>query len=92
MPTTTQHGVPYRLRGLLGHVQMLIGTLPDLRDAFDPDELPLRFILRRDSRRSEPVVGGLKPTPALTRGAVKRGTAPYGSGRRSGYRKQISDE
>lgn len=40
----------FRLRQLLSELQLLMGAFPDLRDAFDADELPLAFILRRDSR------------------------------------------
>jgi hypothetical protein len=32
---------------------LLTTAFPDLRDAFDADELPIAFILERDFRRSE---------------------------------------
>ena len=35
-----------RLRELIDEFRTLTALLPDLRDAFDPDELPLAFILR----------------------------------------------
>ena len=47
----------FRLRQLLGHLSLLVSAFPDLRDAFDPDELPLAFILKRDSQ-AEPVDTG----------------------------------
>lgn len=37
------------LRHLLDEVQLAMVGLPDLHDAFDADDLPLAFILRRDS-------------------------------------------
>jgi hypothetical protein len=42
-----------RLRQLVDEFRMLTSAFPDLRDAFDPDELPIDFILRRDAP-SEP--------------------------------------
>ena len=47
----------FRLRQLLDELGMLMGSFPDLREAFDPDELPLEFILKRDSQ-TEPVGSG----------------------------------
>ena len=38
------------LRHLLDEVQLVMAGLPDLHDAFDADDLPLAFILRRDSQ------------------------------------------
>ena len=61
------------LRQLLDEVHVLIGSLPDLHDASDPDELPIAFILMRDSLRSERNTQG-----------VDRKT---GSGRKSRYRR-----
>lgn len=40
-----------RLRQLIDEFRLLTSGFPDLRDAFDPDELPIEFILRRDSQR-----------------------------------------
>ncbi len=41
------------LHHLLDEIQLLTTAFPDLRDAFDADELPIAFILERDFRRSE---------------------------------------
>lgn len=38
---------------LLDEIRLLTTAIPDLRDAFDADELPIAFILERDFRRSE---------------------------------------
>ena len=40
------------LHSLVDELRLLMSGLPDPKDAFDPDELPLTFILRRDSRRA----------------------------------------
>jgi hypothetical protein len=40
----------FRLRQLLDGFHLLTGSFFDLHDAFDPDELPLAFIVRRDAR------------------------------------------
>ena len=37
-------------RQLADEFRLLMRAFPDLRDAFDPDELPIDFILRRDSQ------------------------------------------
>jgi hypothetical protein len=42
------------LRARTERVQILIAFIPSLRDAFNADDLPLSFILKRDSRASEP--------------------------------------
>lgn len=39
-----------RVRQLIDEFQMLMSAFPDLHDAFDPDELPIEFILKRDSQ------------------------------------------
>jgi hypothetical protein len=41
------------LHHLLDEIHLLTTAFPDLRDAFDADELPIAFILERDFRRSE---------------------------------------
>lgn len=42
-----------RLRKLFDEFRTLAALLPDLRDAFDPDELPLAFILERNGKLME---------------------------------------
>lgn len=39
------------LHQLMDEVRVLIGSLPDLREAIDPDALPIAFILERDAPR-----------------------------------------
>src|SRR5688572_30507595 len=44
----------FGLRALLTELQLLTGSLPDLRHAFDADELPITFILKRDAHLTRP--------------------------------------
>ena len=60
-----------RLRQLWDELALLVGSFPDLRDAFDPDELPLEFILRRDSLK-DPAVTRLTPLPPEPVGRAER--------------------
>ena len=55
-----KRGAAFRLRQLWDELTMVMGSFPDLRHAFDPDELPLDFILRRDSQ-TDPSVTRLRP-------------------------------
>ena len=61
MYNTKRIAAALRLRQLLDEVHLLTSAFPDLRDAFDPDELPIEFILRRDSQ-AEP--DEKKPAPS----------------------------
>jgi hypothetical protein len=55
----TRRAAAIRLRQLIDEFHLLTSSFPDLRDAFDPDELPIEFILKRDSQaESDPT---LKP-------------------------------
>jgi hypothetical protein len=79
-----------RLRQLLDSFRMLVGWSPDLRDAFDPDELPLTFILERDSRvvrRSS--ARKLVSRPALV--SISRRAMPSPLNERRLRRKQFPD-
>ena len=49
----TRRRAGFRLHQLLDEIQLLTTAFPDLRDAFDADELPIAFILERDFQRSE---------------------------------------
>jgi hypothetical protein len=42
-----KRGADARFRELLDELKMLTGTFPHLRDSFDRDELPVKFILRK---------------------------------------------
>lgn len=47
-----RHGAEIQLRDLIQEVRYLIDLFPHLRDSFDEDELPLRFIMARDADRA----------------------------------------
>ena len=47
-----KRGAALRLRELANELDLLLTAFPDLHDAFDADELPLSFIMRRDARRA----------------------------------------
>jgi hypothetical protein len=57
---TARHGAAARLRELANEVHLLLNLFPDLDDSFDPDELPVEFIVKRDGRaaRAATVSGG----------------------------------
>jgi len=42
-----KRGAQSRFRELVDELKMLTTSFPDLRDSFDKDELPVRFILKR---------------------------------------------
>ena len=80
----------FKLRQLWDELAMLMGSFPDLRDAFDPDELPLEFILKRDSQ-TDPSVTRLRPISARVC-ATSRAALVHALDRRSGPTKRIPDE
>ena len=48
----TRRRAGFTLHQLLDEIQLLTVAFPDVRDAFDADELPIAFILKRDAHRS----------------------------------------
>jgi hypothetical protein len=44
-----KRGAEIQLRELLHEARLLIGLFPHLRDSFDKDELPLNFIMAKNS-------------------------------------------
>ena len=80
----------FRLWQLWAELSMLMGFFPDLRDAFDPDELPLDFILKRDSQ-TDPSATRVTPLPARACATSGATPAPVFD-RRSGPTKRILDE
>lgn len=40
-------GAESRFRELMQEVSLLLHTFPDLHDSFDPDELPIKFLVAR---------------------------------------------
>ena len=48
----TRRRAGFTLHQLIDEIQLLTVAFPDLRDAFDADELPIAFILKRGAPRS----------------------------------------
>ncbi len=61
-----RRGAVLRFREIANEVELLLELFPDLRDSFDPDELPVSFIVRRDAtdagaaHASEPSAGAAR--------------------------------
>lgn len=87
----TTRGASFRLRPLLDELHLLMGSFPDLRDAFRADGLPLAFILRRDSRVMKDSLGPRGTHPSQGNDSVRRPRIS-GSQSRGGRRKQMSSE
>jgi hypothetical protein len=49
----TKRGATVQFRALVDELTLLIDLFPHLRDSYDPDELPVSFILKRDAGRSK---------------------------------------
>jgi hypothetical protein len=88
----TKRRAASRLRQLLDEFHLLMGSFPDLHEAFDADELPLAFILRRDSRLTEPSAEPSKKFSHRAIHSIHRRPMSSGTHSRGGRRKQISDE
>jgi hypothetical protein len=68
-----KRGAALRLRELANELRLLLRAFPDLHDAFDADELPVSFIVRRDARRAAASgVTRQKPTSAAATRAVSQ--------------------
>jgi hypothetical protein len=86
----TAHRAASGLRHLLDEAQVLMLAVPDLHDAFDADDLPLAFILRRDSQVD--AVGPPDTTAPRASHVDRRPTRAVPARRRGGPRKQMSGE
>ena len=49
----TKRSATVEFRALVDELKFLLDMFPHLRDSYDPDELPVKFILKRDSARSK---------------------------------------
>jgi hypothetical protein len=49
----TKSGAAIEFKALVDELKFLLEMFPHLRDSYDPDELPVSFILKRDARRSK---------------------------------------
>jgi hypothetical protein len=48
-----KRGAQAQLEDLLHELDMLLELFPHLQDSFDPDELPVSFLLKRGSQRAK---------------------------------------
>jgi hypothetical protein len=84
-----KRGAALRLRELENEVELLLDLFPDLRDAYDSDELPVSFIVKRDARRAEArAVAQQNPSSASARRAVSRQVRQDWAERRAGAKKK----
>ena len=82
-----KRGAALRLRELANELYALLSAFPDLHDAFDADELPVSFIVRRDARRaSGKAVRRQKPMSAAAKRAVSQRMKKYWAERRTGQK------
>ena len=82
-----KRGAALRLRELANELHTLLIAFPDLHDAFDADELPVSFIVRRDARRAgASAVTRRKPMSAAAKRAVSQRMKKYWAGRRAGHK------
>ena len=77
----------FRLRHLMDEFRLLSASFPDLRHAFDADDLPLAFILRRDSRRAKAGAGPRQAVSPRAGNAVRWRTKSSRTQSRGGRRK-----
>ncbi len=67
-----KRGAEARFQDLIHEAKMLMELFPHLRDSFDPDELPLSFIVAKGSGRLKKTTAARRSTPAATRKAVRQ--------------------
>lgn len=81
----TRQGAALRLREIAHELRLLVELFPDIEDAFDDDELPVSFILRRDAAAAAKSSQPVEPNAAGTaRGIVKRRMKQAWTERRAG--------
>ena len=68
-------GAEARLRELVDEARMLVSSFPQLRNSFDRDELPIKFILKRGAARgpaSEISSSGSRPKKRKLSAAARK--------------------
>ena len=79
-----KRGAAVRFHELVSELDMLFSAFPDLHDAFDPEDLPVWFILKRDApRNAGRVIRRRKPMSAAGKRAVSRRMKKYWAERRA---------
>jgi hypothetical protein len=75
-------GAEVRFRELLDEAALLTSSFPHLRDAFDKDELPISFILKRQADRRNAKAGRRRKMSAAARKALSDRMTKYWAARR----------
>jgi hypothetical protein len=84
-----KRGAEVQLRDLVQEIKYLIELFPHLRDSFDDDELPLRFIMARDAARtsnattSSPRRSGRTTSAAARKGIGERSKRAWSARRKA---------
>ncbi len=79
-----RHGAVARLRDLAHEARLLVDMFPDLRDAFDPDELPVDFLIARGASSASSTAPRRRGwTPARRKAAANRMKAYWAKRKRS---------
>ena len=78
-----KRGAEVRFREVVDELKRLAEAFPHLRDSFDKDELPFRFILRRGSDRSKAKVVRRRKMSAAARKALSERMKKYWAARRT---------
>lgn len=63
----TKRGAAVEYRALVNELKFLLDMFPHLRDSYDPDELPVKFILKRDAARSKTRTARRRKSGPVTR-------------------------
>lgn len=79
-----RRGAEVRAKFLVEELQLLFAAFPDLQDAFDPDELPVSFILKVGAEQAAAAPARKrKPMSAAARRAVGERMKKYWAARRA---------
>jgi hypothetical protein len=79
-----KRGAEARLQDLIMEAKLLVQLFPHLKDSFDPDELPIDFILKRDSGRKGPAARRRKLSAAERKSVSQRMKRYWAERRKSG--------
>jgi hypothetical protein len=78
-----KRGAEVRARELLDELRLLVGLFPHLRDSFDKDELPVRFILAEGGGRTAVRSAGGRGMSSAQRKAVSVRMKNYWAAKRN---------
>lgn len=72
-----RRGAEVRLREIVHEARNLVALFPHLRDSFDPDELPVQFIIAEGAGRTSVMPARRRRMSAAARRAVGRRMKKY---------------